>query len=257
MSAPGTTTRRPGRRAVRFVLGDRSAASQAAVVIAVLARRRVLARGRTGPDSDVGSTANVSATGKVWSASASRAASTPRSSATPATVWKTQVSAGRHLRRLISRAAYADGLIFAASNDAAADRTVVAALDAARGDVSWQRALRRRLQRRRVPNGVVYVGTMSGTISALDARERQALWHDAMPDVAGSPAIADGMYLDDLGLSACARGRPARHRRPDRHRASVTHRLQVAQQRMTAGALIPAYQRHAGYSTINAASHAR
>ena len=55
--------------------------------------------------------------------------------------WKTQVSPGGIFGGLISAPAYADGLIFAASNDAAADQTIAAALDAGSGDLVWKHAL--------------------------------------------------------------------------------------------------------------------
>jgi polyvinyl alcohol dehydrogenase (cytochrome) len=168
--------------------------------------------GAEGPDYDVGSTANVfSGGGKDLVGVGVKSgvyAAFERDSGKQA--WKTQVSPGGIFGGLIASPAYADGLVFAASNDAAADQTIVAALDAGSGEAVWQHKLDgQSFSGVAYANGVVFVATMSGTITALDASDGKALWHDAMPDVAGSPAIADGMLFVTWGYQlALSDGQP-------------------------------------------------
>jgi polyvinyl alcohol dehydrogenase (cytochrome) len=158
--------------------------------------------GGSGPDYDIGSTANLfTAGGKDLVGVGVKSgvyAAFERDSGTLA--WMTQVSPGGIFGGLISAPAYASGMIFAASNDGDADQTIAAGIDAVSGKIAWQRALpMQTFSGVAYANQVVYVGTMSGAINALDATTGEPLWRDVMPDVAGSAAIAEGKVFVSFG----------------------------------------------------------
>jgi outer membrane protein assembly factor BamB len=112
-----------------------------------------------------------------------------------------ELSPGGPLGGVMSASAYAGGMIYAAANDMTAGQTVIAAVDAATGQVPWT-----------LPtpmstyggvahaNGVLYVSTTAGTILAIDAAAGTELWRDQAPDaIAGSPVVSGGMLLVPWG----------------------------------------------------------
>jgi polyvinyl alcohol dehydrogenase (cytochrome) len=168
--------------------------------------------GATGPDYDIGSTANLfTAGGKDLigiGVKSGKYAAFDRDSGMMA--WSTQVSPGGIFGGLISAPAYADGLIFAASNDPDAGQTVVAALDGMTGTVTWHHEMpMQTFSGVAYANHIVYVGTMASTLAALDATNGNVLWMDTMPDVAGSPVVLDGTLFVPFGYPlTLADGKP-------------------------------------------------
>jgi polyvinyl alcohol dehydrogenase (cytochrome) len=119
--------------------------------------------------------------------------------------WMTQLTAGSVLGGVISASAFAQGMVFVASNDQAAAGTQTIGLNAKDGTIAW---------RHESPNltyggvahanGVVYLGTTAGSIFALDGAKGTALWVDQTPEsqpIAGSPVVADGKLLVPWGYS--------------------------------------------------------
>ncbi len=117
--------------------------------------------------------------------------------------WRTNVTVGSVLGGIISASAYADGLIFVASNEFVASRTAVVAIDARNGEIVWRESMSN-LTYGSVAhaNGVVYVGSTAGSISAFDALSGAVLWVDRTPNnqpIAGSPTVANGRLLVPWG----------------------------------------------------------
>jgi polyvinyl alcohol dehydrogenase (cytochrome) len=114
-------------------------------------------------------------------------------------IWRTTISSGSVLGGVISAPAYADGLIFAASNEFLTSMSTAVAMDARSGDIVW-RAQYGDLTYGGVAhaNGVVFIGSTSGAIYAYDAMTGATLWADRAPDgqpIAGSPTIASGRLI--------------------------------------------------------------
>jgi polyvinyl alcohol dehydrogenase (cytochrome) len=115
-------------------------------------------------------------------------------------VWSRQVSLGGFFGGIISASAYADGAVFVLSNDAAQGEVVAAALDAASGQPIWQRRLPgQTFSGVAWNNGLVFAGTLDGTLTALDAESGETRWSDALPDAVASPIIASGTLLVTWG----------------------------------------------------------
>jgi polyvinyl alcohol dehydrogenase (cytochrome) len=168
--------------------------------------------GATGPDYDIGSTANLfTAGGKDLIGIGVKSglyAAFDRD--TGMKQWSAQVSPGGIYGGLISAPAYAMGSIFVASNDPDAGQTIVAALDAASGNVNWKHELpMQTFSGVSYANGIAFVGTMAGTLAALDATSGDVLWTETMPDVAGSPVAIDGKLFVPFGYQlTLADGQP-------------------------------------------------
>ncbi|HMI91917.1 MAG TPA: PQQ-binding-like beta-propeller repeat protein [Polyangiales bacterium] len=155
-----------------------------------------------GPDYDIGAAANLfSAGGRDLVGVGIKSglyAALDREDGT--VVWTTQVSPGGLFGGIISASAYADGAIFVLSNDAASGEVAAAALDAENGKPIWQRRLPgQTFSGVAYSNGLVFTGTLDGTLSALDARSGEPLWSDRLPDAVASPIVADGTLLVTWG----------------------------------------------------------
>ena len=123
--------------------------------------------------------------------------------------WRTTVSSGSVLGGVISASAYADGLVFVASNEFVVSRTTLAAIDARNGDIVWS-AQYGNLTYGGVAhaNGVVYVGSTSGSMYAFDAASGELLWLDQTPGsqpIAGSPTVANGRLMVPWGYQSTLR----------------------------------------------------
>ena len=156
----------------------------------------------SGPDYDVGATANLFSAGErdlvgVGIKSGLYAALDRE---TGELAWSRQVSPGGLFGGIISSAAYADGAIYVLSNDAAFGEVAAAALRAEDGEPIWERRLPgQTFSAVAYNNGLVYAGTLDGTLSALDARSGKTLWSDELPDAIANPVIADGTLLVTWG----------------------------------------------------------
>jgi polyvinyl alcohol dehydrogenase (cytochrome) len=156
----------------------------------------------SGPDYDIGSTANLFAVAGqdaigIGIKSGTYAALNRDSGHVE---WKAQASPGGLFGGVISSPAYADGVVYVAGNDGAAGETIVSALDVESGQFAWQRRLpMQSFSGVAYAGGVVFVGTMAGTIYALAAADGSNLWSDVMPDVAGSAVVVDGALYVSWG----------------------------------------------------------
>ncbi|HKU39692.1 MAG TPA: PQQ-binding-like beta-propeller repeat protein [Polyangiales bacterium] len=119
--------------------------------------------------------------------------------------WMTMVSGGSALGGMVSASAYANGMLFVASNKGIGGPTLAAALDAKDGRVVWSHELQKVTYGGVAhANGVVYVGTTAGTIVALDGAKGTMLWVDQTPEnqpIAGSPSVSRGKLLVPWGYS--------------------------------------------------------
>ena len=166
--------------------------------------------GASGPDYDIGSTANL------WTTPAGKDlvgvgiksgvyAALDRDTGDMA--WMHSVSPGGIFGGIISASAYANGVIYVASNDAAAGETAVMALDGATGNVVWQDALQQQTYGGVVyANGVVFVGTLSSELTAFDAMSGTRLWTEMLPDVVASPVVSNGTLLVTWGYPISLNG---------------------------------------------------
>jgi polyvinyl alcohol dehydrogenase (cytochrome) len=127
------------------------------------------------------------------------------------TVWAVQLTEGSHLGGVMTTAAVHDGRIWVASNlwtggefnfDDPANTSITFALDAATGEILWQRPLPApAFGALTWANGVVVHGTIDGTVHALDAETGVELWSD-MPgyDIGGGFSIVDGTLFAGYGF---------------------------------------------------------
>ncbi|WP_164471763.1 outer membrane protein assembly factor BamB family protein [Halosimplex salinum] len=90
--------------------------------------------------------------------------------------------------------AYADGTVYVGSKRPASSTTAALALDAASGDLHWERSLEgNAVDGPILSAGVLYVGTTTGMVYALDASSGETAWdHSIDGRVVSSPALADG-----------------------------------------------------------------
>jgi polyvinyl alcohol dehydrogenase (cytochrome) len=161
--------------------------------------------GSQGPDFDIGSTGNLfSIDGSDYVGIGVKSGNyyaLDRDSG--AVRWMTPISGGSALGGVISASAYAHGLLFVVSNSFAAARSSLVAIDARNGQIVWRFELDN-LTYGGVAhaNGVVFVGTTSGTIYAFVDATGDMLWADQTPDqqpIAGSPTVAQGRLIVPWG----------------------------------------------------------
>ncbi len=175
-----------------------------------------------GPDFDVGASPNLfTIAGRDVVGVADKAGVySALDRATGETVWARRLTDGSHLGGVMVTAAVADGAIYVTSNvwtnyDDFADpgnRAVAFALDAATGASRWEHALTApSFGAVTLANGVVYFGTIDGTIHALAADDGRTVWQDAtLADIGGGPSVAGGrlfvphgfVFLGAPGLAA-------------------------------------------------------
>jgi polyvinyl alcohol dehydrogenase (cytochrome) len=161
--------------------------------------------GSQGPDFDIGSSANLfSVDGEDFVGIGVKSGTYfALNRDTGEIVWRTSISLGSVLGGVISAPAYADGLIFVASNEFVASTSTAVAIDARSGDIVWREGYSG-LTYGGVAhaNGVVFMASVSGGIYAYDALSGNALWADRAPDgqpIAGSPTVASGRLIVPWG----------------------------------------------------------
>jgi polyvinyl alcohol dehydrogenase (cytochrome) len=161
--------------------------------------------GVQGADFDIGSSANLfSADGKdIVGIGVKSGNYFALDRDTGEIIWRTTISSGSVLGGVISAPAYADGLIFAASNEFLTSTSTAVAIDARSGDIVWREEYAE-LTYGGVAhaNGVVFIGSTSGAIYAYDAMSGATLWADRAPDgqpIAGSPTVASGRLIVPWG----------------------------------------------------------
>jgi polyvinyl alcohol dehydrogenase (cytochrome) len=163
--------------------------------------------GMTGPDADIGSSGNLFTvdgkdllgigvkTGNYYALDRD----------TGAIVWMRMVTGGSALGGILSASAYANGMIFVASNTSIGGPLHVVALNAKDGTIAWM------VEHASVAyggvahaNGVVYVGTNGGDVLALDGAKGTMLWIDQTPDkspIGGGPTVSHGRLLLPWGYT--------------------------------------------------------
>ncbi|MDD9940183.1 MAG: PQQ-binding-like beta-propeller repeat protein [Myxococcales bacterium] len=156
-----------------------------------------------GPDADVGSTANLfSVDGKdLVGIGVKNGIYYALDRDTGDVQWMASLTAGSVLGGVISPSAYADGVVYVASNRFFERGTDVIALNAADGQELWRSALMRITYGGvAYANGVVYVGNDSAQVVALNAVDGAMLWSDSAPNaIAGGPSVANGLLLVPWG----------------------------------------------------------
>jgi outer membrane protein assembly factor BamB len=175
--------------------------------------------GSQGPDYDIGSSANLfEADGRdlvgIGVKSGEYYALDRESGAV---IWMAPLGSGSVLGGVISASAYADGLIFAVCNAFARSSSTAFAIDARNGEIVWRFGLSNMTYGGVAhANGVVYIGTTSGALYALDGASGDMLWTDQAPDgqaIAGGPSVAQGRLLVPWGYQWTLRERRRRQRR--------------------------------------------
>ena len=166
--------------------------------------------GGTGPDYDIGSSAHlVTAGGKDLLGIGVKSGIYYALDRDAGTIeWMTQVTPGSPLGGVMAPSAYADGVVYVASNTSLMGNTTLAALDAASGATLWTHdVMTTSYGGVAHANGVVYFGVTSGTIYAVDASTGSELWSDTLPNaIAGGPSIVDGKLLVPWGYQWTLRG---------------------------------------------------
>jgi polyvinyl alcohol dehydrogenase (cytochrome) len=170
----------------------------------------VVGGGATGPDYDIGSSANLfTAGGKdLVGIGVKSGIYYALDRETGVMQWMAMITPGSPLGGVMSASAYANGMVYVASNRFGQGMTRTVALDASNGAVKWEH------DEASVTyggvahaNGVAYVATNAGTIWALDAQSGAELWSAALPDAtAGSPTVADGTLFVPWGYQWTLRG---------------------------------------------------
>jgi len=125
-------------------------------------------------------------------------------------VWATQLPTGSHLGGIMTTAAYHDGVLYLASNQwtnlvdfhAPGNVSTTFALDAATGDIRWQRALPSTVfGALTYANGVVYQPTIDGIVYAFDADDGTTLWSDAPgADLGSGVSVNNGTVFVPYGF---------------------------------------------------------
>jgi polyvinyl alcohol dehydrogenase (cytochrome) len=163
--------------------------------------------GAQGPDFDIGSTANLfTLDGRDTLGIGIKSGhyfALDRD--TGETQWMTMLTPGSVLGGVISAPAYANGMVFVASNDFMKANTQTLALNAKDGAIVWKHESPNLTYGGLAhANGVVYLGTTAGSIFALDGAKGTALWVDQTADlqpIAGSPVVAEGKLLVPWGYT--------------------------------------------------------
>ena len=120
-------------------------------------------------------------------------------------VWSVQLTEGDEsafASGVYSTAALGDGVIFVNAKPLDAAGSVTFALDMSDGSTVWERPLpSAAFSSMTLANGVVYQGTVAGTIYALDATDGTVLWSDELPGNFGDGiSVANGMLFVGYGF---------------------------------------------------------
>ncbi len=152
-----------------------------------------IAHGGPGPDADVGASPNLFSIGSrdVVGVGDKGGVYHVLDRATGDPVWEVPLTSGSPLGGIMVTAALSDGVIYVSSNTWRAfafvttgmhsplDTSTTFALDARDGTVLWATPMPAPMfGALSVANGVVYHGTIDGTVHALSAKDGTELWHD-------------------------------------------------------------------------------
>jgi lysophospholipase L1-like esterase len=130
------------------------------------------------------------------------------------TVWEARLTPGSPLGGIMVTAAVSDGVIYVNSNKwkafafvttghhSSLDTSSTFALDARDGTILWETPMPAPMfGALTIANGVVYHGTIDGTVHALSALDGTELWHDQPGgDIGGGFSIVDGTLYAGRGV---------------------------------------------------------
>jgi polyvinyl alcohol dehydrogenase (cytochrome) len=174
-----------------------------------------IAGGGPGPDADVGASPNLFSIGTrdVVGAGQKNGFYHVLDRATGDTVWEVQLPGGGPLGGVMVTAAVHDGVVYVNSNKWVAygifsgvnsplDTSTTFALDARDGTILWQRPMPAPMfGAMSSANGVVYQGTIDGTVHALSAADGTELWSDQPGGgIAGGFSIVGGTLYAGHGF---------------------------------------------------------
>jgi outer membrane protein assembly factor BamB/lysophospholipase L1-like esterase len=163
--------------------------------------------GGPGPDADVGASPNLFTVDghDVVGVGQKNGVYHVLDRTTGALVWERQLTNGSPLGGIMVTAAVHDGVVYVNSNkwkvfgifsgtNSPLDTSATFALDARDGTILWQRDMPAPMfGAMTYADGVVYQGTIDGTVHALSARDGTELWSDAPGGgVAGGFSVVDG-----------------------------------------------------------------
>ncbi len=123
---------------------------------------------------------------------------------TGAEVWSVQLTDGAEFGAgVYSTAALGDGVIYVNSKPTDSTDSITFALDMNDGSTLWERPIPGpAFGSMTLANGVVFHGSVAGTIYALDASDGNVLWSDELPGNFGDGiSIADGRLFVGYGFS--------------------------------------------------------
>jgi polyvinyl alcohol dehydrogenase (cytochrome) len=174
-----------------------------------------IAGGGSGPDADVGASPNLFSIGSrdVVGVGQKNGFYHVLDRETGETVWEVQLTDGSPLGGIMVTAAVHDGVIYVNSNTwrvfgiftgahSPLDTSSTFALDARDGTILWETPMPAPMFGAvTYANGVVYHGTIEGTVHALSAADGSELWSDKPGgDIAGGFSIADGTLYVGRGF---------------------------------------------------------
>jgi polyvinyl alcohol dehydrogenase (cytochrome) len=172
--------------------------------------------GGPGPDADVGASPNLFSIGTrdVVGAGDKGGLYHVLDRDSGETVWEARVTRGSPLGGIMVTAAVSDGAIYVNSNKWVAfgfvttgkhsplDTSTTMALDARDGSVLWETPMPAPMfGAMTVANGVVYQGTIEGTVHALSAKDGTELWTDQPGgDIGGGFSVSGGTLYAGRGV---------------------------------------------------------
>jgi outer membrane protein assembly factor BamB/lysophospholipase L1-like esterase len=171
--------------------------------------------GGPGPDADVGASPNLFAIDghDVVGVGQKNGVYHVLDRATGATVWETNLTTGSPLGGIMVTAAVHDGVVYVNSNrwkvfgiflgtNSPLDTSSTFALDARDGTILWQKDMPAPMfGAMTYADGVVYQGTIDGTVHALSAQDGTELWSDTPGGgVAGGFSVSDGTLYVGRGF---------------------------------------------------------
>ena len=175
-----------------------------------------IAGGGPGPDADVGASPNLFTIDgrEVVGVGQKNGFYHVLDRETGDTVWEVQLTSGSPLGGVMVTAAVDDGVVYVNSNTWKAfgfvrtgmhsplDTSTTFALDARDGTILWQVPMPAPMfGGLTVANGVVYHGTIDGTVHALSAQDGTELWSDKPGgDIGGGFSVVDGSLYVGRGL---------------------------------------------------------
>jgi len=117
-------------------------------------------------------------------------------------VWRVTLTNGSRAGGVMKGAAYADGVLFVASNDGFLTDGAMFALDAADGSTLWRTDVGSALIGHTVTtaNSVVYAATLGGLVFGFDAESGDIVWeYDLETSAQGGVSIVDGYAFVGFG----------------------------------------------------------